>query len=113
MDTNRSPAGGDGGASEGNHAAELIASEHTSATAPAQAHAYSPPARKPLSHLEYLLAEIRLARAHASLWLNHLDTLGVALKANLITPEAAVAELRHCPFFEPIVDRPVIAEVTP
>jgi hypothetical protein len=41
MDTHRNPAGGDGGASEGNHAAELIASEHTSATAPAQAHAYA------------------------------------------------------------------------
>jgi hypothetical protein len=41
MDTHRSPAGGDGGASEGNHAAELIASEHTLATAPAQAHAYA------------------------------------------------------------------------
>ena len=41
MPTNENPAGANGGASEGNHAAELIASEHTSATAPAQAHAYA------------------------------------------------------------------------
>jgi hypothetical protein len=51
--------------------------------------------------------------AHAGLWQNHLNTVGVALKANLITPEAAVAELRDCPFFDPLVDRPIIAEVAP
>ena len=73
----------------------------------------APLARKPLSNTEYLLTEIRLARAHASVWVNTLDTLGVALKAGLITPEAAVAELCACQFFEPIVDRSVIAEVTP
>jgi hypothetical protein len=66
-----------------------------------------------MSNTEYVLSEIRLARAHADLWRNYLDTLGVALKANLITPETAVVELRDCPFFEPIVDRTVIAEVTP
>lgn len=71
----------------------------------------APLARKPLSNTEYLLTEIRLARAHASLWVNTLDTLGVALKANLISPEMAVAELRECGFFQPVVDRPVIAEV--
>jgi hypothetical protein len=68
-------------------------------------------ARRPLSNREYLLAEIRIARSHASLWVSHLDALGIALKAGLITPEAAVAELRVCAFFEPIVDRPVIAEL--
>jgi hypothetical protein len=73
----------------------------------------APLGRRPLSHHEYILSEIRLARAHASLWVNHLDTIGVALKAGLITPEAAVAELCACQFFEPIVDRSVIAEVTP
>jgi hypothetical protein len=73
----------------------------------------APLSRKPLSNAEYVLSEVRLARAHASLWVNHLDTIGVALKANMITPEAAVAELRECGFFQPIVDRPVIAEVAP
>ena len=68
-------------------------------------------ARKPLSNAEYVLAEIRKASAYAGLWQNHLNTVGVALKANLITPEAAVAELRDCSLFEPIVDRPLIAEV--
>jgi hypothetical protein len=70
-------------------------------------------ARKPLSNVEYLLSEIRLARAHASLWVNQLDTIGTALKGNLISPEMAVAELRACGFFQPLVDRPVIAEVAP
>jgi hypothetical protein len=69
--------------------------------------------RKPMSNAEYVLVEIRRARCHASQWVSELDTLGVALKGNFITPEAAVAELRHCPFFEPIVDRPVVAEVAP
>jgi hypothetical protein len=73
----------------------------------------APLARKPTSNPEYVLSEVRLARAHAAVWQNHLDAVGCALKANLIAPEAAVVELRHCPFFEPIVDRPFIAEVTP
>jgi hypothetical protein len=68
-------------------------------------------ARRPLANVEYVLAEIRLARAHASLQLNLLDTIGTALKAGLITPEMAVSELRACQFFEPLVDRPVICEV--
>jgi hypothetical protein len=71
----------------------------------------APLVRKPMSNAEYVLAEIRKASAHAGLWQIHLNTVGVALRANLITPEAAVVELRDCPFFEPIVDRPVIAEV--
>jgi hypothetical protein len=71
----------------------------------------APLARKPMSNTEYVLSEIRVARSHASLWLNHLDTIGVALRGNLITPETAVAQLRECPFFQPIVDTPVIAEV--
>jgi hypothetical protein len=73
----------------------------------------APLSRKPMSNVEYLLSEIRLARAHASLWVNTLDTLGVALKAGLISPEMAVAELRECGFFHPLIDRPVIAEVAP
>ena len=73
----------------------------------------APLARKPRRNAEYVLSEIRLARAHAALWQNHLDTIGVALKANLITAEQAVAELRDCGFFQPMVDRPVVAEVAP
>ena len=64
--------------------------------------------RKPMSNVEYVLAEIRSARAHANLWCNELDTIGIALKASLITPETAVAHLRDCPFFAPAVDRIVI-----
>jgi hypothetical protein len=71
----------------------------------------APLARKPMSNREYLLMEIRRASASAGLWQTHINTIGVALKANMITPESAVAELRDCPFFEPLVDRPVIAEV--
>jgi hypothetical protein len=60
------------------------------------------------------LAEIRIARQHAALWQSHLDAIGIALKAGLITPEMAVSELRECAFFQPIVDAPVIAdEVAP
>jgi hypothetical protein len=72
----------------------------------------APLARKPMSNAEYVLAEIRLASAHAGLWQNHLNTIGVALKANLISPEAAVAELRECEFFRPMVDRPSIGGET-
>jgi hypothetical protein len=73
----------------------------------------APLSRKPLSNVEYVLAEIRKASAHAGFWQNHLNTIGVALKGNLISSEAAVAELRECPFFAPIVDNPVVAEVAP
>jgi hypothetical protein len=71
----------------------------------------APLVRKPMSNVEYVLAEIRLARAHACLQLNLLDTIGTALKGNLISPETAVAQLRECQFFQPIVDAPVIADV--
>ena len=70
------------------------------------AHMNAPLARRPMSN-----AEIRLARAHANLWVNTLDTIGVALKAGLITPEMAVSELRECAFFAPVVDKPIVAEV--
>jgi hypothetical protein len=57
------------------------------------------------------LGEIRLASAHAGIWQNQLNVVGVALKARLITPEQALGELRDCPFFRPMVDHPVIAEI--
>jgi hypothetical protein len=71
----------------------------------------APLGRKPMSNVEYLLAELREASAHAGLWQAHINTIGIALKAGLITPEAAVAELRECGFFQPLVDRPIVAEV--
>jgi hypothetical protein len=70
----------------------------------------APIARKPLLHHEYLLGEIRLASAHAGIWQNQLNVVGVALKANLISPEQALAELRDCPFFRPMVD---VSEAAP
>jgi hypothetical protein len=104
MSNNRSPAVCPGGVSEGSHAAKQITPEITPSSPRLQR-------RKPLLHHEYLLGEIRLASAHAALWQNQLNVVGVALKAHLISPETAVAELRDCPFFRPIVDAPVIADV--
>jgi hypothetical protein len=106
MSNNRNPAEANGGASGLQSCAKQIAPEDSPRPGGAQA-----PARRPLANVEYLLAEIRLARAHASLWVNTLDTIGTALKAGLITPEMAVAELRECGFFHPLVDRPIVAEV--
>ena len=103
MPTNENPALA-GGASEDGHAATLIVPEITPSSPRLQR-------RKPLLHHEYLLGEIRLASAHAGIWQNQLNVVGVALKAHLITPEQALAKLRDCPFFSPMVDRPVIAEV--
>jgi hypothetical protein len=47
------------------------------------------------SHREYLLAELRSARLKSQLWTNHLDTIGIALRANLITPSGRSASLRR------------------
>jgi hypothetical protein len=41
------------------------------------------------------LAELRSARLKSQLWTNHIDTIGIALRANLITPERAVSELKE------------------
>jgi hypothetical protein len=99
------PAGGHGGVSEGSPAAKQIASEVKPSAPRLQR-------RKPLLHHEYLLGEIRLASAHAGIWQNQLNVVGVALKAHLITPEQALAELRDCPFFAPMCDRPSIGGET-
>jgi hypothetical protein len=42
---------------------------------------------------EYLLSEIRAARIQADLWRCQLDTVGIALKAGLITADQAIEEL--------------------
>jgi hypothetical protein len=42
---------------------------------------------------EYLLCEIRAARIQAQLWQAQLDTVGIALKAGMITPDKAIREL--------------------
>jgi hypothetical protein len=56
-------------------------------------------------HREYLLAELRSARLKSQLWTNHLDTIGIALKAKLITPEQAAGELKEGGYWgELIVD---------
>jgi hypothetical protein len=47
------------------------------------------------SFQEYLLAELGSARLKSQLWTNHLDTIGIAPKANLITPEQAAGELKE------------------
>ena len=106
MSENKNAAGANGEAYAAHRAAGLIKPEDSARHVRAQ-----PAARKPMSNAEYVLSEIRLARAHASLWVNQLDTLGVALKAGLITPEMAVSELRGCGFFAPVVDKPAVAEI--
>jgi hypothetical protein len=105
MSTNENPALA-GGVSEVQSCAKQIVPEITPSSPRLQR-------RKPLLHHEYLLGEIRLASAHAGIWQNQLNVVGVALKAHLITPEQALAELRDCPFFSPMVDRPSVAEVAP
>jgi len=45
------------------------------------------------SFREYLLSEIRAARIQATLWRCQLDTVGIALKARLITADQAMKEL--------------------
>jgi len=45
------------------------------------------------SFREYLLSEIRAARIQADLWRCQLDTVGIALKARLITADQAMKEL--------------------
>lgn len=66
--------------------------------------------RKPMCHAEYVLAEIRRTAALARFWVIELDTIGVALAGNLIDVHTAVAELRFCPLFAPVADRPSIPE---
>jgi len=45
------------------------------------------------TRLEYLLASMRLARANLATWTFALDEIGIALKAGMITFDAACDEL--------------------
>jgi hypothetical protein len=46
--------------------------------------------------IEYLLAELRCAALRARLWQSDIDTIGLALKAGLISPDQAVKHLADC-----------------
>jgi hypothetical protein len=45
---------------------------------------------------EYLLAELRAAALRARLWQADIDAVGLALKADLISPDQAVEHLSDC-----------------
>jgi hypothetical protein len=45
---------------------------------------------------EYLLAELRAAALRARLWQADIDAIGLALKAQLISPDQAVEHLSDC-----------------
>jgi hypothetical protein len=45
---------------------------------------------------EYLLAELRTAALRTRLWQADIDTVGIALKAGLISPDQAVEHLSDC-----------------
>jgi hypothetical protein len=45
---------------------------------------------------EYLLAELRAAALRTRLWQADIDTIGIALKAGLISPDQAVEHLSEC-----------------
>jgi hypothetical protein len=47
-------------------------------------------------YVEYLLAELRCAALRARLWQSDIDTIGLALKAGLISPDQAVEHLADC-----------------
>jgi len=43
-----------------------------------------------------LLSELRCAALRARLWQSDIDTVGLALKARLISPDQAVEQLADC-----------------
>ena len=49
-----------------------------------------------MSRVDYLLAELRCARARARLWQADIDAVAIALKGGLIHPEQALALLYDC-----------------
>lgn len=54
------------------------------------------PAHKNQSNTEYLLSELRCAALRARLWQADIDTIGLALKGGLISPDQAVEHLSNC-----------------
>jgi hypothetical protein len=57
-----------------------------------QAYARDPPQSK----TNYLLAELRCASMRARLWQADIDSIGLALKAGLISPDQAAVHLYDC-----------------
>jgi hypothetical protein len=51
------------------------------------------------SRREYLLGELRCAALRARLAATDIDTIGLALKANLLSPEQAIELARDCDVF--------------
>jgi hypothetical protein len=49
-----------------------------------------------MTRIEYLLAELRCARARARLWQADIDAVAIALKGGLINPEQALELLHDC-----------------
>jgi hypothetical protein len=49
-----------------------------------------------MTRIEYLLAELRCARARARLWQADIDAVAIALKGGLIHPEQALELLHDC-----------------
>ena len=49
-----------------------------------------------MTRVDYLLAELRCARARARLWQADIDAVAIALKGGLIHPEQALDLLHDC-----------------
>jgi hypothetical protein len=54
------------------------------------------PARNYTDRTAYLLAELRVASIKARLWQADIDSVGLALKGSLISPEQALEMLQEC-----------------
>jgi hypothetical protein len=52
------------------------------------------------SHVEFILARLRVARTEAALFVNFADMLGVGLRGGIITPEEAVERLESGDYLE-------------
>jgi len=49
-----------------------------------------------MTRIDYLLAELRCARARARLWQADIEAVGIALKGGLIHPQQALELLHDC-----------------
>jgi hypothetical protein len=63
-----------------------------------------------MNQREYVLAELRCAALRSRLVTAELDTIGVALKHNLVTPEDAVRWLHEVGLDHALADGPAPAE---
>jgi hypothetical protein len=53
-----------------------------------------------ISHVEFVLARLRVARTEAALFVNFADMLGVGLRGGLISAEEAVERLESGDYLE-------------